>query len=137
MAFTMEKMGSCCVARVIDDWQGQEYPTTMWIDHKRFPINNKEDYFKMATVALKKLCEAENASEERDEDSDDEYDDLRNKAIYTATLREDQVWAMAFARQVGFTRTRLIDKGRYRNDSQMRLLWISSLDLFKWYEGVK
>lgn len=141
--FDLMAMGTCCVAKVIDEWGGKEEETVRFDDAgKRYSITDYESYKKWASGQLKRLCAHENRTETHTsmhagwgEKGLNEFEDMRNKAVYTATLRKDQVWALLFAKEVGFTRTRPLHKGRYSEEVTMRLLWITSNDLFNWNEA--
>lgn len=139
MALNKYDMGSCCVAKVIDNWLGKEedHGNMFCQDGSRITVNDYQSYKEFATRELKSFCGVINQHEAGGRaggGGPNEFRDLRNLAVFTATLRGDQVWALQFAKEVGFTRTRPLIKGRYNRDTEMRLLWISSFDLFDWFE---
>lgn len=141
----IEDFSDCCTARIISDWQAYgTKPTVIWEGNTKWSINSYETYKEWATRQLKSLIESENEVEadnykssiEWGEEDGDKYPDIRNLALIFATLTSEQVWAIQFAKEVGFTSTRKVRKGRHPERTLIGL-WISGKNLHKWSKNVR
>lgn len=128
----------CCTSRIVDGWGGDHSLDYIFIGNKRVE-NTYENYKERATKELLECCETLNSDEKGDafwDDDGDKYTDLRNLALIMITLTTEQGHAIQFAKEVGFTMTRSVAKGRHP-ERCLKGGWISGKNLFKWYQANK
>lgn len=116
----LSDFGDCCTSGIIEEWGGRVEGA----------FDNYAEYKAAKTLELKEIVEELNENESERGG----LGDVRNRGILFATVTSAQVYAVKFAKEVGFRVTRPANKGRHA-DTKLIGMFIDGEVLHDWYEN--